>query len=75
MTFVNSQGANLEVFLPRKSLFIMSDESRYSWMHAIRLEDVTNRRVSITIRELSESFKKENEIMSNQILDTAKKFI
>ncbi|CCW60059.1 unnamed protein product [Phytomonas sp. EM1] len=75
ITFVNSEGVCLEVFLPRKCFFLMSGESRYSWMHAIRPENVGNRRISFTIRELSDAFKEENETACCQITDAAKNYL
>lgn len=44
----------LEVLLPRRSLQIMTGDSRYYWKHAILTENLLDdRRISITMRQLS----------------------
>ena len=44
-------GEEVRVFLPRRSLQVVSKESRYDWTHEIRKSDILDsRRVSITFR-------------------------
>jgi len=50
----HEKGGRVDVLLPRRSLQIMTGESRYSWMHAILNENLlTDRRISVTMRQLS----------------------
>lgn len=44
------------VFLPRRSLVILTGPARYVWQHAIKREHVTSRRLAMTFRELSGEF-------------------
>ncbi|KAI3373954.1 hypothetical protein L3Q82_022519, partial [Scortum barcoo] len=44
------------VHLPRRSLVVLSGEARHRWKHAIHREDVHERRVCSTYRELSAEF-------------------
>lgn len=44
------------VQLPRRSLVVVCGEARHRWKHAIHREDVQERRVCSTYRELSEEF-------------------
>jgi len=44
------------VFLPRHSLVIVESTARYDWMHAIRREDIVQRRIAVTLRELGPDF-------------------
>ena len=52
MTYRHAKtGQEVRVFLPRRSLQVVSKESRYDWTHEIRKHDILNsRRVSITFR-------------------------
>ncbi|KAF0023028.1 alpha-ketoglutarate-dependent dioxygenase alkB homolog 4 [Scophthalmus maximus] len=47
---------HVAVHLPRKSLVALYAEARHRWKHAIRREDVRERRVCSTYRELSAEF-------------------
>ncbi len=42
--------------LPRRSLLIIAGKSRYTWLHAIDRKDIIGRRLSLTMRELSDEF-------------------
>ncbi|XP_058483616.1 alpha-ketoglutarate-dependent dioxygenase alkB homolog 4 [Solea solea] len=44
------------VHLPRRSLVVLYGEARHTWKHAIHREDVQERRVCSTYRELSAEF-------------------
>lgn len=74
MTFVNKDGAAVEVHLPRRCYFLMSGDSRYVWMHGIRPDSVKNRRVSITLRELSCEISA-NQAIARPILNAAANFL
>lgn len=62
MTFVNKDNVVVEAFFPRRCFFLMSGECRYSWMHAIRPENVHNRRISVTFRELSPEIMEDSSV-------------
>lgn len=51
-----SPGIAVKVPLLRRSLIIVSAAARYKWKHAILPEDVEERRLAMTFRELSEEF-------------------
>lgn len=42
--------------MPKGSLFGMSGDSRHTWKHAIRAEDINTRRLAMTFRELTPEF-------------------
>lgn len=42
--------------LPSRSLIVLHADSRYKWMHSIAREHIYNRRIGITIRELTPEF-------------------
>ncbi|KAH6927019.1 hypothetical protein HPB50_025293 [Hyalomma asiaticum] len=44
------------VALPRRSMLVLYGDARYKWHHSILREDVSSRRVAMTVRELSEEF-------------------
>ncbi|VDD83623.1 unnamed protein product [Mesocestoides corti] len=44
------------VSLPRRSLLIIADKARFTWLHAINRNEVLMRRLSLTMRELSNEF-------------------
>ena len=46
----------IRIVVPQRALVILSDESRFKYQHSIQMEDINNRRVAITYRELSEPF-------------------
>ena len=55
MLFKNEE-KYIKVPMLRRSLLIISGESRFLWKHAIAREDIQSRRISVTFRELSEKF-------------------
>lgn len=48
--------SEVQIPMPRRSLVILEGEARRRWMHGIKREHVTSRRIAITLRELSEEF-------------------
>eukprot|EP00796_Vickermania_ingenoplastis_P005124 gene5124-3678_t len=53
-TFVGPSGFSVNVLLPRGALFLMSGASRFEWMHGVHPDCISGRRISITMRELSD---------------------
>ncbi|VDK32536.1 unnamed protein product [Taenia asiatica] len=47
---------SIAVPLPRRSLLIMAGKARFTWLHAINREDILERRLSLTMRELSDEY-------------------
>lgn len=47
---------SIAVPLHRRSLLIMTGKARFTWYHAINREDITARRLSLTMRELSNEY-------------------
>lgn len=47
---------HVAVQLPRRSLVVVYGEARHRWKHAIHREDINERRVCSTYRELSKEF-------------------
>ena len=63
--------------MPRRSLIILYGDGRYTYEHSVLREDVLGRRVCVTYRELTPTFREcgpEGQ-MGHQILDVAKKFV
>ncbi|KAF5225037.1 hypothetical protein ECC02_001971 [Trypanosoma cruzi] len=71
MTFVNNEGTAVDVFLPRGAFFLLSNGSRYDWLHGIRLENIKHRRISFTFREFSNDLDIDREIIQNVIKITS----
>ena len=46
----------IQVPIPRRSLYLMSEASRNEWQHGIFAEDINGRRIVVTIRELTAEF-------------------
>ncbi|EDO47562.1 predicted protein, partial [Nematostella vectensis] len=66
----------ISVPMPRRSLIIVSGAARHLWQHAVKREDISGRRIAITLRELSEEFCKggRNENVGFQAIKTALTF-
>lgn len=75
ITFVNSSGTAIDVYLPRYCFFMMSGECRHRWMHGIRPGNVAHRRISVTLRELSASIMETHPKECEQILQAARTFV
>ncbi|RNF08869.1 alkylated DNA repair protein alkB like protein 4 [Trypanosoma conorhini] len=71
MTFVNSEGAAVDVFLPRGAFFLLSNVSRYDWLHGIRLENIKKRRISFTFREFSDALDVDDEVIKDVMKRTS----
>lgn len=50
-------GAVVRLPLPRRALVVLFGEARYEWEHAVLREDVLERRVCLTYRELAPPFR------------------
>ncbi|CAJ1037914.1 putative 2OG-Fe(II) oxygenase superfamily [Leishmania utingensis] len=74
VTFVEPDGVCCDVYLPRRSFFLMSGNCRYKWMHGIRPEHVRGRRISLTFRELSDEILADAET-SEVVLSAASTFV
>ncbi|KAK5887199.1 hypothetical protein CesoFtcFv8_015824 [Champsocephalus esox] len=66
----------VSVLLPRRSLLVLFGEARHRWKHSIRREDIQDRRVCSTFRELSEHFLSggRHEEMGAKLLDISLSF-
>ena len=47
----------VEIELPARSLIVLYGAARHRWLHAIRSQHVTRRRIGVTLRELSAEFR------------------
>jgi DNA N6-methyl adenine demethylase len=62
----------VRVAMPRRSLFVMMADSRHKWKHAIRADDILERRLAMTFRELTPEFiTGSQKELGKKILDTA----
>ncbi|ESO98686.1 hypothetical protein LOTGIDRAFT_142409 [Lottia gigantea] len=61
--FINDQDSNIEVqvTLPPRSLVVVFGEARHKWKHGIHRDDIQNRRIAMTFRELSQEFEKDGK--------------
>ncbi|XP_036381600.1 alpha-ketoglutarate-dependent dioxygenase alkB homolog 4 [Megalops cyprinoides] len=66
----------VRVDFPRRSLLVLYGEARHRWMHAIHRQDIHQRRVCSTYRELSSEFLPggEQEALGTQLLRIALSF-
>ncbi|KAG8343377.1 alpha-ketoglutarate-dependent dioxygenase alkB 4-like protein [Trypanosoma vivax] len=65
LTLVDSKGTVATVFVPRRSFFLLSGESRYNWMHGIRSEDIKSRRISMTFREFADNLEVDERLLQD----------
>ena len=78
LTFTHPEySVEVNVPLLRRSLLVVRGEARYSWLHGILRENVTGRRVAITLRELSASFLPggPENALGNKLLEIARNFM
>ena len=77
LTFTHPE-YSVEVNIPllRRSLLLVKGAARYSWLHSILRENVTERRVAVTLRELSTSFLPggPEQALGHKLLEIAKNF-
>lgn len=59
--FENAIDVEIEVLIPRRSLYLISRTSRTDWMHGIKAEHIIGRRMVCTLREIGEEFGQQNE--------------
>ena len=61
-----------EVYVPleRRSLIFVYGDARYKWLHAIKPQHIRSLRVAITLRELTEEFKRGDEYQLGHGLET-----
>ncbi|XP_058020344.1 alpha-ketoglutarate-dependent dioxygenase alkB homolog 4-like [Ahaetulla prasina] len=64
------------IYLPQRSLVVLSGPARYQWKHAIYRNHIKSRRICITFRELTAEFGLggEQEELGNNLLDIALTF-
>lgn len=64
----------VQVALPRRSMLVLDSDARYKWHHSILRDDITSRRIAMTVRELSEEFLEGGAScdLGAQLLDIAK---
>ena len=76
MSFTSPE-SSLEIDVPirARSLLVLSGESRHEWLHSIRRNEIKSKRLCITVRELSDTFKKENSEIAKEIYRIANIFI
>lgn len=46
----------VDIKLPPRSLNVLYDDARYKWLHSIKRENIRERRVALTFRELTDEF-------------------
>lgn len=52
----------IHVYLPQRSLVILSGDSRYKYQHSIQRQHIKDRRIAITYRELTKQFLPEGHL-------------
>lgn len=63
----NLDNVEIIINLKARSLVILDDEARYSWLHSVRREHIEVRRLAVTYRELSKQFHPGNALFNDQI--------
>ena len=72
---VNGLFPQVRVSMPRRSLFVMMGDSRHVWKHAVRADEIQERRLAMTFRELTAEFKTGcQKELGQRILDIANGF-
>ncbi|XP_060072680.1 alpha-ketoglutarate-dependent dioxygenase alkB homolog 4-like [Ylistrum balloti] len=71
-------GEDMEVKVPlyQRSLIIVYGQARHIWKHGIHREDITEDRIAITLRELSDEFQKDDKLtdIGQKLKDVALSF-
>jgi alkylated DNA repair protein alkB family protein 4 len=71
-TTKNEQVVELQLLLPNRCLFIIDGDARYRWLHGIRRGAVLGkRRVSLTIRELTDAILTSHQELAGEIIRLA----
>ena len=70
MTFKQPADPSVEVQipLPRRSVYVMSGNARMLWQHGIQKGHVQGRRLVVTVRELTEEFMKFDQEPTGKVL-------
>uniref|UniRef100_A0A3P9A0E7 AlkB homolog 4, lysine demthylase n=1 Tax=Esox lucius TaxID=8010 RepID=A0A3P9A0E7_ESOLU len=73
LTELGQGEVRVSVHLPRRSLVVVYGEARHRWKHAIHRQDIHERRVCSTFRELSAEFQSggSQHHLGSQLLDIA----
>lgn len=78
LTFTHKDLNNIEVQvrMPRRCLIVVHGDARYRWKHEIHPEDITERRIALTMRELTPEFLPggQNQDLGAGLLETALTF-
>ena len=58
LTLINKNCPNVEIQIPMpaRSLLVLFDEARYTWMHCIKADHISDIRMAMTFRNLSDEF-------------------
>ena len=66
----------VEISIPARALIVLHGEARHRWLHAIHSRHITERRVGITLRELSDVFRNDGplEQIGDELLQKAASF-
>ncbi|XP_065055093.1 alpha-ketoglutarate-dependent dioxygenase alkB homolog 4-like [Rhopilema esculentum] len=65
----------IQIPMPRCSLLVLQGQARNNWKHSVRREDISNKRIAVTFRELSENFSKGSQhIIGEEVLKVANNF-
>ena len=65
LTFTNPEFPDIDIPIPRRSVYCMHGATRYKWKHSIKYQNLTDRRVSLTFRTVRD-FKKKLQIDAEQ---------
>ena len=71
----SSEEREVDILMPPRSLLILSDEARFTWKHSIKQSFITERRLCVTIRELSDEFVQSYPDVSNELFKLSKIFV
>lgn len=78
LCFTIESKPNIEVHVPmnRRSLLVVYGDARNVWKHAIHRNDIKDKRIAVTLRELSAEFSENGprETEGKSLLDIALKF-
>ena len=61
----------IPILMKSRSLLLMREAARHQLKHAIKRSDIISRRLCVTIRDLSDTFVKENPEISAEIFRIA----
>ena len=65
-----SKGNNeIEVAIPRRSLYLIYGQARTDWMHGIKPEHISGKRMVCTLREIGEDYGAEHPEIVQRVLE------